>query len=238
MPQSQGEPYTKPPSYWKAPEGSVVFVGSIPYEVNEIELARAIEEVIDTGHIASVKLVKDKDSGHSLGYGHVEFFEPSKATEATEKLQNFLIKGRKLNVELKKRAAERGPTKEKRAWGESSRHGIREYKGAVGSASNLPKLWATVYVGNLPYSAGGDSIKFLLENSMGESGIIAGVRVASDQETGQPRGFAHVDFFEKEMAEKLCNESKGLEMNGRLLILDLEKEKKAGKSSSRSSRNK
>ena len=95
-----------------------------------------------------------------------------------------------------------------------------------------------MYVGNLPYSAGGDSIKFLLENKIGESGIIAGVRVASDQETGEPRGFAHVDFFEKEMAEKVCNELKGLEMNGRLLILDLEKEKRPGKLPSRSPRNK
>ena len=145
---------------------------------------------------------------------------------------------RKLNIELKKRAAEREPLRERRSWGDSSRHGIRGFKGAVGSASNLPKLWATVYVGNLPYSAGGDSIKYLIENKMGKSGIIAGVRVASDQETGQPRGFAHVDFFEKETAVKVCNELKGLEMNGRLLILDLEKEKRPSKLSNKSSRNK
>ena len=59
VPPNQGEPYTKPPSYWKAPEGSVVFIGSIPYEVNEIELARSIEEVIDIGRVCGAERGRD-----------------------------------------------------------------------------------------------------------------------------------------------------------------------------------
>ena len=40
------EPYNgKSPQGWKAPDGSTVYIGNLDFAVEEMELARAIEEV-------------------------------------------------------------------------------------------------------------------------------------------------------------------------------------------------
>ena len=75
--------------------------------------------------------------------------------------------------------------------------------------------------------ASSESLKFLIESALGENGVIAGVRIAQDQKTGKARGFAHIDFFESTLAERLVNELNGLEMNGRPMKFDLEKMKMA-----------
>ena len=128
---------------------------------------------------------------------------------------------------MKKRLSERPASVERRDWGESSSDGVRpSRRGVTGAAANLPKLWATVYAGNLPYDISSDSLKFFIEQQVKESGSIAGVRIATDETTGKSRGFAHIDFFEMSVAEKVVKELSGMSFMGRAVKLDLEKSKK------------
>ena len=50
--------------------------------------------------------------------------------------------------------------------------------------------------------------------------------MAQDLETGKPRGFAHIDFFDKDIAERAVEELTNLDVQGRALKLDLEREKR------------
>ena len=172
---AKAEPYNgKAPQGWRPPEGCTVYVGNLAFEVDEMELARAVEALIGPGFLASVKLSKEFGTSKSRGFGHLEFLEADKAQASVEALVSLTLRGRKARVDVKKRLAERPQPTERRSWGDSSSGGIREFRGALGTAANLPKLWSTVYVGNLPYDLSSDSLKFLVESQLKAAGSIAG----------------------------------------------------------------
>jgi len=228
--QLTGQGYDgKAPYQWIAPEGSTMFVGNLAFEVGDMELAKAIEELIGVGKIACVKISKDYETNKSRGFGHVDFFDSEKALSSLSVLSEKLsLRGRSARVEMKKVASERPEAKEKRDWGASSQRGVREFTGVRASALRLPKLWTTVYAGNLPYDVSSDSLRYLLESNLGKSGegSVAGVRIAQEEGTGKSRGFAHIDFFDNEIAERAVKELNGMSLMGRSLKLDLEKTKK------------
>ncbi len=82
---------------------------------------------------------------------------------------------------------------------------------------------ASIYVGNLPYSATEDDVRQLFE----EHGTVDAVRLLTDRETGRPRGFGFVDMPESDAAgaiEKL----NGQEFQGRTLRINEARERSAG----------
>jgi nucleolin len=190
-----------------------------------MDLAREIESCIGVGKLACVKISKDFDTGQSRGYGHAEFFEESKAVEAVKTLALSLsFQGRKARVDQKKPLRSRtedslGPRERMVS--------TKQGKGVLSRAAKLPKLWNTVYAGNLPFDVSSDSLRFMIENGLGEDGhgAIAGVRIAENQETKKPRGFAHIDFFDRTLAERAVAELNGISLMGRPLRLDMEREK-------------
>jgi len=57
----------------------VVFVGSIPYEMTEEQL---IEIFRDVGPVLNFRLMFDRDTGRSRGYGFCEFADVETAASA------------------------------------------------------------------------------------------------------------------------------------------------------------
>merc|ERR1711998_601558 len=51
-------------------------------------------------------------------------------------------------------------------------------------------------------------------------GTVTNVRLATDRETGQPRGFGHVEFDSEEATEKAVTEMNGTDLDGRSLRID------------------
>jgi RNA recognition motif-containing protein len=72
-----------------------IYVGNLHFNVNEDELRKAFEEY---GEVASVKIITDKYSGRSKGFGFVEMLNDSEAKSAIENLNGTEIKGRAVNV--------------------------------------------------------------------------------------------------------------------------------------------
>lgn len=68
-----------------------------------------------------------------------------------------------------------------------------------------------LFIGNLPYSATDADLRTLF------SEVAAPVQVVlpTDRETGRPRGFAFVDFAEREAAEKVIEKFNGAPLQGR-----------------------
>lgn len=72
-----------------------IYVGNLHFNVNEDELRKAFEEY---GEVASVKIISDKYSGRSKGFGFVEMLNDNEAKNAIDGLNGAEIKGRAVNV--------------------------------------------------------------------------------------------------------------------------------------------
>ena len=72
-----------------------IYVGNLHFNVSEDELRKAFEEY---GEVASVKIITDKYSGRSKGFGFVEMLNDKEAKEANDNLNGTEIKGRSVNV--------------------------------------------------------------------------------------------------------------------------------------------
>ena len=72
-----------------------LFVGNLPFSASEEELKTAF---VDFGAVDNVKIIIDKFSGRSRGFGFVEMPNDSEAKTAIDQLHDRDFKGRKLIV--------------------------------------------------------------------------------------------------------------------------------------------
>lgn len=72
-----------------------IYVGNLHYDMSEDQLREIFEEY---GTVNSVKIITDKFSGKSKGFGFVEMADDSEANQAMEELNDAEIKGRSMRV--------------------------------------------------------------------------------------------------------------------------------------------
>ncbi len=72
-----------------------IYVGNLPYSVVEEDLREIFEEY---GEVASVKIISDKLTGRSKGFGFVEMEDDQEAQKAIEELNNADVGGRNIKV--------------------------------------------------------------------------------------------------------------------------------------------
>lgn len=72
-----------------------------------------------------------------------------------------------------------------------------------------------LFIGNLPYSATDADLRALFSEVAEPASIV----LPTDRETGRPRGFAFVDFAEREQAEQVIQKFNGQPFNGRPLAV-------------------
>ncbi|MBK7227358.1 MAG: RNA-binding protein [Ignavibacteriales bacterium] len=72
-----------------------LFVGSLPWSLDDNELRETFEE---HGNVVSAKIVKDRETGRSRGFGFVEMESSSEASNAIKALNDAQIKGRNIVV--------------------------------------------------------------------------------------------------------------------------------------------
>ena len=72
-----------------------IYVGNLHFDLSEEELRQAFEEY---GEVSSVKIITDKFSGRSRGFGFVEMVNDDEASEAIDRINGSDLKGRKVNV--------------------------------------------------------------------------------------------------------------------------------------------
>jgi RNA recognition motif-containing protein len=83
-----------------------IYVGNLPYSVGDDELRTAFEEY---GSVDSARVIMDRDSGRSKGFGFVEMSSDAEATAAIEGLNGQDLDGRPLTVNEARPRADRGP---------------------------------------------------------------------------------------------------------------------------------
>lgn len=74
-----------------------LFVAGLPFNVNDQELQEMFEEY---GTVGSAKVIMDRETGKSRGFGFVEFPTDSEAEAAIKALNGGTLEGRELTVKL------------------------------------------------------------------------------------------------------------------------------------------
>lgn len=96
-----------------------LFVGSLAYSVRDDELAEFFASV---GTVESAKVIMDRETNRSKGFGFVEMSSDEEAKAAIEKLNNQELAGRAIIVSEARPQQPRenrsfgGPRNDSRAW--------------------------------------------------------------------------------------------------------------------------
>ncbi len=81
-----------------------IYVGNLHYEIGEDELKEIFEKF---GEVNSVKVITDKYSGRSKGFGFIEMLNDTEAKEAIDNLDGTEIGGRNIKVNQARERRER-----------------------------------------------------------------------------------------------------------------------------------
>jgi len=82
-----------------------IYAGNLPHETTEDELRQAFAEF---GQVTEVRLIMDKFSGESKGFGFVEMPSKAEAEKAIEAMNGKDFMGRTLNVNEARPKIDRG----------------------------------------------------------------------------------------------------------------------------------
>ena len=72
-----------------------IFVSSLPFKLTESELKAAFEK---HGEVTSAKIITDRESGRSKGFGFVEMSDDEAAQQAITALNGSTLGGREIIV--------------------------------------------------------------------------------------------------------------------------------------------
>jgi len=72
-----------------------IYVGNLPYQITEDELRDAFTPY---GEVTSAKIIMDRDTGRSKGFGFVEMPDSTSATAAIEAMNGQSLQGRDIRV--------------------------------------------------------------------------------------------------------------------------------------------
>lgn len=87
-----------------------LFVGGIPYAVRDEELAEFFKEA---GTVTSARVIMDKMTGRSRGFGFVEMSSEEEAQKAIELFNGSDVDGRKIVVNIAQPMSnDRGPRRD------------------------------------------------------------------------------------------------------------------------------
>ncbi len=86
--------------------GKKLYVGGLPYSVTDQELEELFAE---HGTVESARVITDRVTGRSRGFGFVEMSTPAEAETASQELNGAQLQGRSLVVNEARQREERGP---------------------------------------------------------------------------------------------------------------------------------
>ncbi len=80
---------------WRMETSMNIYVGNLSYDAKEDDLRNAFEAF---GEVDASRIITDRDSGRSKGFGFVEMPNDEEARKAIESLNETDLQGRNMNV--------------------------------------------------------------------------------------------------------------------------------------------
>merc|ERR1712225_220718 len=171
-----------------------LFVGNLSWNVDDDWLLREFEEF---GEISGARVISDKATGRSKGFGYVEFTSSASAAAALKAKKGSMIDGREANVDLSTPRSDAPP-----------RDRAQSRAQAYGDSQNPPS--DTLFLGNLSFDADENTVG----EAFGEHGTVINVRLPTDMETGNPKGFGYVTFSSIDDAKTAFEAMTGADIAG------------------------
>jgi cold-inducible RNA-binding protein len=111
-----------------------LFIGSLAYATTDDSLRAFFEQV---GPVASARVITDRDSGRSKGFGFVQYENEADNQKAVEQLDGKELEGRTISVGLARPREDR-PRRDSEGGGGGGRGGDR---GGSGGGSFRQRSW-------------------------------------------------------------------------------------------------
>jgi RNA recognition motif-containing protein len=87
-----------------------MYVSNLGFHISDDDLRKLFEQY---GQVSSAKVITDRETGRSRGFGFVEMSSTNEATEAMSKLNGKELEGRSISVTV---AQERENRSNKKRW--------------------------------------------------------------------------------------------------------------------------
>jgi len=173
-----------------------VFVGGLSFDATEDSLR---EFFADCGEIIDMYMPMNDWGDKPKGHAFVTFDSDEGGAKACEKNEAEMM-GRWLRINYAPKAASAA-----KSWG-STPYVPKE----------KPEGCTSCFVGNLSWNVDNDMLWAHFESI----GSIGDARVATDRESGQSRGFGHVDFTDTDACTKAVETMNGTQMDNRDIRVD------------------
>ncbi|KAK1750708.1 hypothetical protein QBC47DRAFT_352796 [Echria macrotheca] len=184
-----------------------LFVRSLPPSATADSLTEFFSQHYPVKHAT---VVLDPKTKTSRGYGFVSFADPEDALEAKEKLNNFLLDGRRLRLDIAQ-PRHRDAAKSGHAGSTQLADEKRKREEALAEARKAPKL----IIRNLPWSIKTSEQLGALFRSYGK------VKFADlPNDKGKLSGFGFVTLRGRKNAEKAMEAINGKTIDGRIVAVD------------------
>lgn len=146
----------------------------------------------------------DRNTGRSKGFGYVEFTNLEDAIKAHKEMTGAQLDGRQINVDFSQPRPDNGNT------------GDRRDQRARNFNDQLSEPTSVLFVGNIAFSAN----EQIIGDAFGQYGSVNSVRLPTDPESGNLRGFGYVEFGSADEAKAALEAMNGTPIEGRPLRLD------------------
>jgi nucleolin len=144
-------------------KSATLWVGNLGWGVDDNAL---YEEFQNNEGIVGARVVTDKDSGRSRGFGYVDFDSPEAAEKAYNDKNGAFLQGRDMRLDFASKPSADSAAPNARAADRARKHGD-----VISPESD------TLFVGNLPFSADEESVS----NFFNEVAQVQSLRIPTDQ---------------------------------------------------------
>ncbi|KAH8675676.1 hypothetical protein BX600DRAFT_432239 [Xylariales sp. PMI_506] len=172
-------------------EFTTLFVGNLGWAIDDNALYEAFK---DCAGLNSARVVTDKEMQRSRGFGYVDFDSQANCQAALDAMQGFELEGRGMRLDPSKPRPAENATPGQRANERAQKHGD-----TVSPESD------TLFVGNLPFDADEDMVSAFF----GDAVAVKSLRLPTDPESGNRKGFGYVTFNSVDDAKTAFNTMNG-----------------------------
>lgn len=180
-----------------------LFVGNLDSRVRREELEKLFAQL---GAVQRVNIVNDRETGISKGFGFVTFADDASAEQAIAKFNGYEFCGKAIAISF---ARSKQDMTARRPW-----------RGADGQEASpgIPEL----FVKGLSFDTSHDELRELFS----PHGNVVKAKVISDRDTGESRGFGFVQMSTQAENDRAIAALDGKSMNGRILSVNIARERK------------
>lgn len=181
-------------------EAGRLYVGNLPYAMTSSQLADIFAEA---GPVISVEIVYDRVTDRSRGFAFVTMAGVEEAKEAIRMFNGSQVGGRTVKVNFP----------------EVPRGGEREVMGPKiqSSYQSFVDTPHKLYAGNLSWSVTSQKLREIFADQPG----LLSAKVIYDRQSGRSQGYGFITFESAESVESALNELNGVDVEGRIMRLNM-----------------